>query len=197
MAKSVTINGTEYKSSVQAAKALVASGSTVAQATKTLNEAGSTITYQSVYAYTVGMSKTGARRAKYRILALGKSGRKTVSEIADKTSTSTSKVVAMLKKAQIAVITKEAIAKAKAEAKAAKQSAKDAKKAERDAAKAVKVAKKAAVKSAKPAKNATKKTTKVKKVVEVPVVIEDVLKTEEEMAAEMALADMAMDGELN
>jgi len=199
MAKSITVNGTEYTSSVQAAKALVASGKTVAEATKALKEAGSSITYQSVYAYTAGNDKTQSRRAKYRILALGKSGRQTASQIATKTGTSTSKVVAMLKKAQIEIVTKEALAKAAADAKAVKQAALDAKKAEREAAKAAKAAEKEANKPVKAPKATKAKKAKEPVVVveeETPVVIEDEL-NEEEAAMALAMADMMSDGELD
>jgi len=192
MATPITVNGTEYKSSVQAAKALVADGKTVAEATKGLKEAGCTIAYQSVYAYTAGNDKTQARRAKYPVLSLGKSGRQTASEIGKKTGLTTSKVVAMLKKAQIAIVTKEALAKAAADAKAAKQAAKDAKKAEREAAKAAKAAEKEANKPVKAPKAIKAKKVKVEAVVEetVPVV------SEEEAAMALALADMEADGEL-
>lgn len=117
MAKNVTFNGVEYKSPLAAAKVLVAEGKKPSEAVKILDEAGIKISPQSVYAYTSGAEKTNARRAKYRILSMGKTGKKTPSEIAERTGTSTNKVVAMLKKASITIVTKEALAKAESEKK--------------------------------------------------------------------------------
>lgn len=166
MAKSVTLNGTEYASSVKAAQDLFADGKTVSEITKILNEAGSSITYQSVYAYTAGAEKTAARRAKYRILSLGKSGRKTAGDIAKRTGVSTSKVVATLKKAGIAIVSKEAIARAEKEAKAKKE------------------AKKAEQKAKKDAKKAKKNQEQIEEV------------SVDQVAMESAMADMEADGEL-
>jgi DNA-binding CsgD family transcriptional regulator len=110
MAKqSVTIEGVEYKSRTAAAVAMVAAGKTLTEAAEALG-----MTYQTVYANTKGATKVGARRAMYRVLALGKSGRRTASEIAKKTNLSVSKVVALLKKNQIAIVSKETRAAAKA-----------------------------------------------------------------------------------
>lgn len=170
MAKSVTLNGTEYASSVKAAQDLFADGKTVSEITKILNEAGSSITYQSVYAYTAGAEKTAARRAKYRILSLGKSGRKTAGDIAKRTGVSTSKVVATLKKAGIAIVSKEAIARAEKEAKAKKDAEKEAKKAEQ--------------KAKKDAKKAKKNQEQIEEV------------SVDQVAMESAMADMEADGEL-
>lgn len=180
MAKNVTFNGVEYKSPLAVAKVLVNEGKKPSQAVKILSEAGIQITPQSVYAYTSGAEKTAARRAKYRILNLGKSGRKTVGEIAKRTGTSTSKVVSMLKKAGIAIVTKEALAKAAAEA--AKQAEKEAKAAER--------------KAARKAKKETAKA-ETEPVADEPVaeVTEEV--AEDQAAMEAALVDMAADGELD
>lgn len=109
MSKSVTIDGVDYKSLTAAAKVMVAAG-------KTINETADALgmTYQTVYANTKGAEKVGARRARYRVLALGKSGRRTASEIAKKVNMSTSKVVALLKKNGIAIVSQETKAAAKA-----------------------------------------------------------------------------------
>jgi len=119
MAKqSVTIEGVEYKSRTEAAKALVASGKTLAEAA-----AATGMTYQTVYANTKGAEKVNKRRAKYRVLSLGRGGKRTSGEIAKKTGLSTSAVVAMLKKAGIAIVTKDSRAAAvKATKKTAKNS---------------------------------------------------------------------------
>jgi len=103
MAKqSVKIEGVEYKSRTAAAKALVAAGKTLAEAAEMTG-----MTYQTVYANTKGSDKVAGRRAKYRVLALGRKGKRTASEIAKKTGMSVSKIVAMLKKNGIAIVTKE------------------------------------------------------------------------------------------
>ena len=117
---SVTIEGVEYPSRTHAAKALVASGKTLKETTDALNKDGMQMTYQTVYAVTKGAEKVAVRRVKYRVLNLGRSGRRTAGEIAKKVGVSTSKVVAMLKKENIAIVTKEARDKAKAESKAPK-----------------------------------------------------------------------------
>lgn len=118
MAKqSVTIEGVQYKSRTEAAKALVAAG-------KTLSEAASAtgMTYQTVYANTKGADKVNQRRAKYRVLAMGKSGKRSPGEIAKKVGLNVSKVVAILKGAKITVVTKAAKAESKkATKKAPKQ----------------------------------------------------------------------------
>lgn len=112
--QSVTIEGVSYKSRTEAAKALVAAGKSLTEAA-----AATGMTYQTVYANTKGSDKVNKRRAKYRVLALGKSGKRTSGEIAKKTGLSTSAVVALLKKNSIAIVTKESKAAAKA-AKAGK-----------------------------------------------------------------------------
>jgi len=120
----VTIDGQEYPSRSHAAKALVASGKTLKETVKILADAGAQMTYQTVYAVTKGAEKVAVRRTKYRILNLGKSGRRTASEIAKKAGVTTSKVVSMLKKAGIPIVTKEAREKFENEIKAAKKAAK-------------------------------------------------------------------------
>jgi len=163
----VTIDGTEYRSRTEAAKALVASGKSLSETVKIIEAAtGKTMTYQTVYSVTKGAEKVAHRRTHYRILSLGKSGRKTASEIANKVGVSTPKVVSLLKKAGIVVLTKEAQAKLVADVKAKK-----------DAAKPVKTPK---------AKKSTK-TPRAKKVTE-PVWDGD----DPERAA--AMADMASEG---
>ena len=138
MVKVITINEVEYTSSVKAAQFLVNSGLTPGEATKVLNKAGSSITYQSVFAYTVGAEKTKARRIKYRILNLGKSGRTSAGDIGKKTGVSTSKVVSMLRKAGIDILTKEAIVKASGNKEATKVLKKALEKEQKDVAKAKK-----------------------------------------------------------
>lgn len=113
--QSVTIEGVKYKSRTEAAKAMVAAGKTLAEAAEATG-----MTYQTVYANTKGAEKVNKRRAKYRILAMGKSGKRTTSEIAKKTGLSVSKVVAILKGAKISTVTKESKAAAKAAKKASK-----------------------------------------------------------------------------
>ncbi len=121
MAKqSVTIDGVEYGSRTAAAKAIVASGKSLKETVEILKANGCEVTYQTVYANTIGLDKVTARRAHYRILSLGRKGRRTVGEIAKKVNMSTSKVVALLKKNGIAVVTNDT----KAAVKAAKKSAK-------------------------------------------------------------------------
>ena len=109
MKQSVKIDGVQYKSRTEAAKAMVAAGKTLAEAA-----AATGMTYQTVYANTKGAEKVATRRAKYRVLAMGKSGKRTASEIAKKVGLNVSKVVAILKGAKINVVTKEAKAAAKA-----------------------------------------------------------------------------------
>jgi transposase len=110
MAKSkVVIEGIEYASRTAAAKALIQAGKSLSEAAKMTG-----MTYQTVYANTKGLEKAAGRRVKYRILAMGKTGR-TVGEIAKKTETNSSRVVAILKKAGINVVSAKAKA---AEAKA-------------------------------------------------------------------------------
>jgi DNA-binding CsgD family transcriptional regulator len=115
MAKqSVTIEGVEYKSRTAAARALVESGKTLSEAA-----AATGMTYQTVYANTKGLEKVNTRRAKYRVLALGRKGKRSASEIAQKTGMSVPRVVALLKKNSIVIVTKEAAQAAK-KAKAGK-----------------------------------------------------------------------------
>lgn len=109
MAKSVTIEGVQYTSRTAAAKALVAAGKTLAEAATATG-----MTYQTVYANTKGAEKVGTRRTKYRVLAMGKTGKRTAGEIAKKCGLSPSKVVAILKGAKITVLTQEAKAATKA-----------------------------------------------------------------------------------
>ena len=109
MSKQVTIDGVQYKNPTVAAKALVAAGKTLSEAAEATG-----ISYQTVYANTKGEDKVKVRRAKYRVLAMGKSGKRTASEIAKKVGLNVSKVVAILKGAKITVLTKEAKAAAKA-----------------------------------------------------------------------------------
>lgn len=185
--RSLTIEGVEYKNPTAAAKALVAAG-------KTLSETAALtgITYQTVYSVTKGAEKVKARRETYRVLGFGKTGKKSVGEIATKTGMSTSKVIALLKKNGIVVLTKEAkaaLVKAKAEAKAAEKAAKDAAK----PAKTPKPAK--APKATKPAK-APKKAAIVEETLPIDpqVPAEDVADVNEamndELAQQAALADM-------
>lgn len=117
MAKqSVTIEGVEYKSRTDAAKALVAAGKTLTEAADATG-----MTYQTVYANTKGADKVGKRRARYRVLSMGKSGKRTASDIAKKTGLSVSAVVSLLKKNGVVVVTKESKAAAKAAKKAPRQ----------------------------------------------------------------------------
>jgi transposase len=109
--QAVEIEGVKYESRTAAAKALVASGKSISETAKLTG-----VTYQTVYAYTKGGDKTATRRARYRIIALGKAGRKTVGEIASKVGVTTSKVVALLKKEGIKAMTKEEAAKLSAKA---------------------------------------------------------------------------------
>jgi len=159
----VTIDGVEYKSRTEAAKALVAAGKSLSETATAVN-----MTYQTVYSVTKGAEKVKVRRAKYRILSLGKSGRKTAGEISKKVGVSTSKVVSILKKAGIEILTKEAKAKAEAEKTTTKKAPK------------------------------AKKTSKAKKEQPVIVPVEEVATEIEateipadESAMEAAMADMA------
>lgn len=98
----VTIDGVKYESRTAAAKALVAAGKTLAEAAEATG-----MTYQTVYANTKGAEKVSKRRANYRVLAMGRRGKKTPGEIAKKTGLTVSAVVALLKKHSIAIVTKE------------------------------------------------------------------------------------------
>lgn len=109
----VTIDGVEYKSRTEAGKALVAGGMGLKEAAAKVGT-----TYQTIYANTIGAEKVRIRRAHYRILSLGQRGRKTAGEIAKKVGMSTSRVVALLKKNGIAVVTLEARDATKAAKKA-------------------------------------------------------------------------------
>lgn len=108
--KSITIEGVKYDSKVKAAKALVAAGKSISETAEITG-----IKYQSVYAYTKGNDKTQARRARYRILALGKTGKRSPGDIAKRLNVSVPMVIALLKKNGIAIVTKESLAAAKAE----------------------------------------------------------------------------------
>lgn len=191
MAKKLTIEGVEYKSATKAAVALVAAGKTITEAAAILG-----VTYQTVYVATIGAANVKPRRDMYRVLGFAKRGKKSVGEIATKTGLSTSKIIALLKKNGIVVLTKEAKAakvaakaEAKAEAKAAAKAAKVAEKAAKNAAKAPK----------KAAKNAAKAPKKAK-IVEETLPIDPQVPAEEfadvneamndELAQQAALADM-------
>ena len=106
----VTVDGVQYKSRSAAAVALVAAGKSLGDAAKACG-----MTYQTVYSVTKGAEKVAVRKAKYRVLAIGARGKKSVGEIAKKVGVSTSRVVALLKAANIAVISADMKAKAKAE----------------------------------------------------------------------------------
>ena len=157
MAKQIVIEGVEYKSLTAAAKAMVAAGKSLAEAAEATG-----LAYQTVYANTKGAGKVSARRAKYRVLAMGKSGKRTASEIAKKAGLTTSAVVAILKKNSIAILTKEA----RAAAKAAKKGA------------------------AKTPKAPRQKVTKPENLIDIPEPVIDEIPTD--VAAEsQAMADMA------
>ena len=111
MKQSVKIDGVQYKSRVAAGKVLVANGMSLGDAAEKVG-----CTYQTLYANTKGADKVNVRRAKYRVLTMGQTGKRTASEIAKKVGLNVSKVVAILKGAKITVVTK----KAKAAAKTAK-----------------------------------------------------------------------------
>lgn len=111
----VTIDGVEYSSRTAAAKALVAAGKSLKEAAKATG-----MTYQTVYANTKGAEKAAGRRVKYRILSLGKSGKRSAGEIAEKVGVSSSKVVSILKKAGIKVTSAKELAAAKKADKAEK-----------------------------------------------------------------------------
>ena len=155
MAKqSVKIDGVQYKSRTEAAKAMVAAGKTLAEAA-----AATGMTYQTVYANTKGAEKVNKRRAKYRVLAMGKSGNRTSGEIAKKTGLSVSAVVALLKKNSIAIVTK----KAKVAAKTAK--------------------------AGKTPKAIRQKVTKPENLINIPEPIDEVPLTPAQVTAEEELAD--------
>lgn len=99
--QSVVIEGVTYESRTAAAKALVANGVSLAEASRLTG-----MTYQTVYANTKGADKAAARRITYRILGLGESGRHAASEIAKRSGVSTSKVVSLLKKHNISIVKK-------------------------------------------------------------------------------------------
>ena len=115
MGQMVTIDGVQYKSRVAAGKVLVANGMSLGDAAEKVG-----CTYQTLYANTKGADKVNVRRAKYRVLTMGQTGKRTASEIAKKVGLNVSKVVAILKGAKITVVTKEAKAKAAKTAKAGK-----------------------------------------------------------------------------
>jgi transposase len=163
--QAVEIEGVKYESRTAAAKALVASGKSISETAKLTG-----VTYQTVYAYTKGGDKTATRRARYRIIALGKAGRKTVGEIASKVGVTTSKVVALLKKEGIKAMTKEEAA---------------AKRSEKATPNAEKTSKKTSSKHTTPT---VKKSKKVKPLANTPVLDSEV--PVDESAMQAALADM-------
>jgi len=105
----VTIDGVGYASRTAAAVALVAGGMGLKEAAAKVG-----LTYQTVYANTTGLEKVKIRRAHYRILSLGRKGRRTAGEIAKKVGMTTSRVVALLRKNSIPVVTLESRDKTKA-----------------------------------------------------------------------------------
>lgn len=118
MAKqSVKIDGVEYKSRTAAGVALVLGGMRMCDASKKVG-----ISQQTINANTPGkgLEKVRARRAIARILAIGKTGKRSVGEISKKVGISTSKVVSILKKANIAIVSAEMKAAALKAAKVAK-----------------------------------------------------------------------------
>lgn len=104
--KSVTIDGVKYKSATAAAVALVEAGKSLSEAAKATG-----ITYQTVYANTKGKEKRAKAAARRRVLALGAKGKLSAGEIATKVGLSTSRTVALLKKAGISVISAKEKAK--------------------------------------------------------------------------------------
>lgn len=104
--KSVTIDGVKYDSATAAAVALVEAGNSLSDAAKATG-----ITYQTVYANTKGKEKRAEAAARRRVLALGQKGKLTVGEIATKVGMSTSRTVALLKKAGIHVLSAKEKAK--------------------------------------------------------------------------------------
>jgi DNA-binding CsgD family transcriptional regulator len=178
---STTIDGVKYDSKVKAAQALVAAGKTISE---TADLTG--ITYQSVYAYTKGMEKTQGRRARYRILALGKTGNRSPGDIAKKLNVSVPMVIALLKKNGIAIVTKEALAALKPKTEKVKVD---------------KPANTEKVKVDKPAKVKTPKVKKEKVAVasvefdDIPSIVESDLNND--AAAQAAQADMATENQIS
>lgn len=97
--KSVTIEGVKYSSATAAAVALVESGKSLSEAAKATG-----ITYQTVYANTKGKEKRAEAAARRRVVAHGEKGKLTAGEIATKVGLSTSRTVAILKKAGLQVL---------------------------------------------------------------------------------------------
>lgn len=97
--KSVTIDGVQYKSRTAAAIAFVEAGKSISDAAK-----ASGVTYQTVYANTKGKAKRAKAAARRRVIALGRKGKMTAGEIATKVGMSTSRTVAILKKAGLQVL---------------------------------------------------------------------------------------------
>jgi len=186
----VTIDGVDYNSRTDAAKALVAAGKSVSEAAKMAG-----CTTATVYSVTKGAAGVANRRAKYRILSLAKTGKKTASEIATRVGVSTPKVVSLLKKSGLVVPTKEALAKLKSSANAVKESEAKVK----ADAKAAKKAAKAAAKATEPTKpTKTKKVKKVSEVVE-PIVTDEMFTgviDNDQDAMEAAMADMAIEAKV-
>lgn len=104
----VTIDGVDYESRSDAAKALVAAGKSLPETAKMTG-----MSYQTVYTVTKGKGKYIVRRLHYRIVQLGRGGNKTAVEIAKKVGVSTGKVIAILEKAGVSLLTKEQVAKNK------------------------------------------------------------------------------------
>jgi hypothetical protein len=98
----VIIEGIEYDSRTAAARVMVASG-------KSLNDAAKAtgMTYQTVYANTTGKDKVKSRKTAYRILSLGRSGNKTVDEIAKKTGRNVCEVINILSKNNLQIVTRD------------------------------------------------------------------------------------------
>jgi len=104
--RSVTIDGVKYDSATAAAVALVEAGKSLSEAAKATG-----ITYQTVYANTRGKEKRVEAAARRRVLAHGQKGKLSADEIATKVGMSTSRTVAILKKAGLQVISAKENAK--------------------------------------------------------------------------------------
>jgi predicted DNA-binding protein (UPF0251 family) len=149
----VTVNGTEYKSASDAARALSTGGMESSTAiAKTINEAAGkpVISPQTVVAALDKNGKVKARHANYQALRLASTGKYTVNQISERAEISRGVLAKLLEGAKITCPTRDELnAKAKAETEE-------------------KAAKLAAVKAAKPAKvkkeKAPAKSKKAKKV---------------------------------
>ena len=140
MKQSVTINGTEYESRSAAARALVTAGQTISQVVKALEEAGSPMKYQTVYAVTKGADKVVERRAKYRVRNLAKTGRYSQGMLSERVGISKGIVAKILNDEGITVPTAKELAQ---QAKAKETEKAEAIKAEKKAKKTEKKTKKA------------------------------------------------------